>query len=68
MAGQAMDLCSHAAAILTLEAPRAQAQAWRLRPWRAPWAPEAKLQGEQWALAERGDGDDEAGAVWATFA
>jgi len=49
-----MDLCSHAAAVLTPEAPRVQAQ--------------VELQGEQWTLAERGDGDDEAGAVWATFA
>ena len=63
-----MDLCSHAAVVLTPEALRAQAQARRLRPWRAPRAPEAELQGEQWALAELGDGDDEAGAVWATFA
>ena len=63
-----MDLCSHAAAILTLEASRAQAQARWLQLWRAPWAPEAELQGEKWALVERGDGDDEAGAVWGTFA
>ena len=32
-----------------------------LRPWRAPQAPEAERRGEWWALAERGDKDDEIG-------